>query len=395
TTTTPYASFLYNTVGNFRVRLISEDLNSCNLRDTSYKFISVRNNAVTNLDFNFAAVGNCADRIFQFTNLSVPPPGGSFGPASFIWDFGDGSKPDTVGFAPFNHTFPAEGTYRVRMTLVDPQFCNENDFVEKNIRIALALQPAFLSDTACLGSPTQFTYTGKGGATYSWDFGDGSPLSTAENPEHTYTTAGNFTVTLTVTDPNVCDPIKTRTIAGLVLVSPIPISALDYTPKNSAPNSLYTFTNLSTGATNYQWDFGDGSRLNTLRRDTLVQHTYPATGTYEACLFAINGAGCIAKTCVNIDAVVNPLFDVPNAFTPNGDGVNDKIFVRGFGIAKMSWKIYNRWGQLVFFSTDPAQGWDGRFQGKIQPQEVYHYTVEIEFSDKVKQVRKGDITLLR
>ncbi|MGL5946426.1 MAG: gliding motility-associated C-terminal domain-containing protein, partial [Sediminibacterium sp.] len=67
----------------------------------------------------------------------------------------------------------------------------------------------------------------------------------------------------------------------------------------------------------------------------------------------------------------------------------------GFGIAKMTWRIYNRWGQTVYVGTNPSEGWDGTFNGKLQPQEVYHYTVQIEFSNKDKATNKGDITLLR
>jgi gliding motility-associated-like protein len=101
------------------------------------------------------------------------------------------------------------------------------------------------------------------------------------------------------------------------------------------------------------------------------------------------------KYCEPIVAEVNPLFDIPNAFSPNGDGVNERIYVRGFGVAKMTWKIYNRWGVLVYLGTNLNEGWDGKYNGKIQPQEVYNYTLEIEFSDKAKAFKKGDITLLR
>ena len=64
--------------------------------------------------------------------------------------------------------------------------------------------------------------------------------------------------------------------------------------------------------------------------------------------------------------------DVPNAFSPNGDGHNDKVYVRGYGIAKMSWQIYNRWGVLVYTGTDKNEGWDGRYKGVLQAQDVYH-----------------------
>ncbi|MEO0066374.1 MAG: hypothetical protein RI983_1700, partial [Bacteroidota bacterium] len=113
------------------------------------------------------------------------------------------------------------------------------------------------------------------------------------------------------------------------------------------------------------------------------------------CVIAINDAGCADTSCVPVAITIVPSFNVPNAFSPNGDGVNDRIFVRGFGISKMSWRIYNRWGTLVYYGTSPVDGWDGTYNGKLQPQEVYHYTLEIEFSNKEKATKKGDITLLR
>jgi gliding motility-associated-like protein len=180
-----------------------------------------------------------------------------------------------------------------------------------------------------------------------------------------------------------------------VLVSAMPISLFDYTPRVAQTNQIYTFTNLSSGGVSYQWNFGDSRVVFTSRTDTIIKHIFTASDTYNVCLYTTNSVGCVSTYCEPVTAEVNPLFDVPNAFTPNGDNVNDRIFVRGFGITKMTWRIYNRWGAVVFISTDIYEGWDGKVNGKLQPQEVYHYTVEVEFSDKVKATKKGDITLLR
>ena len=90
----------------------------------------------------------------------------------------------------------------------------------------------------------------------------------------------------------------------------------------------------------------------------------------------------------------NTIVDVPNAFSPNGDGTNDVIYVQGFAISKMTWRIFNRWGQLIFTSSNINNGWDGRFKGELQPQDVYAYTLSIEFTDGTKLNKKGDITLL-
>jgi gliding motility-associated-like protein len=141
--------------------------------------------------------------------------------------------------------------------------------------------------------------------------------------------------------------------------------------------------------------FGDGDSLITIRPDTTVAHLYNASGTFNTCLIAYNSSGCTDTSCQAIAVTVTSLLDVPNAFSPNGDGQNDRIYVKGFGIDQMTWTIYNRWGTVVYRGTDPNEGWDGTYNGRIQPQDVYHYTLVVQFSSKERATKKGDITLLR
>ena len=174
-----------------------------------------------------------------------------------------------------------------------------------------------------------------------------------------------------------------------------PTAAFSYTPTSPKENTPFVFTNLSTGAVLYKWKFGDGDSLVTKRLDTTVSHIYNASGTYTVCLYATNIAGCTDSTCQQVQAIIVPLVDVPNAFTPNGDGRNDYVSVKGFGIEKMDWRIYNRWGQLVFQTGNSTQGWDGKFKGTLQPQEVYVYVLNVTFTNGVAYRKSGDITLLR
>ena len=102
--------------------------------------------------------------------------------------------------------------------------------------------------------------------------------------------------------------------------------------------------------------------------DTVI-HQYQYTGTFNACLVAYNQFECADTACQDVQSLINPLLDVPNAFTPGRFGANSIIKVKGFGIISMNWKIYNRWGQLVFQSNTPYQGWDGTFNGVAQPME--------------------------
>ena len=89
--------------------------------------------------------------------------------------------------------------------------------------------------------------------------------------------------------------------------------------------------------------------------------------------------------------------DIPTAFTPNSDGVNDIIYVDGWGIKKLlEYKIYNRWGELIFETTDIKTGWDGTYKGLPQNTESYAYTVSVEtYIDKMPITKKGYIKLLR
>jgi len=120
-----------------------------------------------------------------------------------------------------------------------------------------------------------------------------------------------------------------------------------------------------------------------------------STDTFQACLVVYNTAGCRDTVCHPVATLVNPLLDVPNAFTPGRFGQNSIIKVMGFGIVRMNFRIFNRWGQMVFQSINPDQGWDGTFRGVLQPMDVYAYTLEAEFSDGTHVTRKGDITLVR
>jgi len=109
----------------------------------------------------------------------------------------------------------------------------------------------------------------------------------------------------------------------------------------------------------------------------------------------MNQYNCADTACKNVYAEVLPLADVPSGFSPNGDGNNDIVFVRGFSIKEMDFKIYNRWGQLVFESTDREKGWDGTFNGKPQPMDAYAYILTATFKDGTHYKKKGNITLLR
>jgi gliding motility-associated-like protein len=390
TTTTPSVSHTFNTVGYYKVKLVAVDSNSCNIADSAFVTMRVRNDEVA-MAFTATKLPPCSALGYQFTNNStaVKP----FTATSFIWDFGDGTT-QAAGGGSVNHLYAAPGTYNVKLLLVDTNYCNEPDSLVKQIRISTNVKAQFSTPAfGCVPYTAVFTNNSLGGDQFIWDFGDGA-TSTQTDPQHPYANAGTYQVYLVAIDPNTCNQRDTSAVFT-VTVSPNPTASYTYTPNPTQANTPVTFLNASVGGTRFKWLFDDGDTLMTIRPDTTVSHFYNATGTYNTCLVAYNNSGCSDTTCQSVSVTVNALVDVANSFSPNGDGINDRIFVRGYGIAKMTWTIYNRWGAVVYQSTDPKEGWDGRTNGKLQPQEGYHYTLIVEFGSKDRTTKKGDITLLR
>ena len=394
-TTNPAAIKTFTTVGTYRVRLISEDSSTCNIRDTSYITIVAGNNKVTP-SFTKTKLLPCDSSIYSFRNTSSSSAGSTFTGQSFVWDYGDGSPLDTAGFTPDRlHRFPGPGTYFVKLTVIDTRFCNAPETLTDTLRIN-PLVVALPSKIAlgCIGDTIKFKNNSLAGLSWSWHFGD--PASGANDssnlfePTHIYNTPGSYVYYLIAYDSTTCNKIDTSDFFTIVIREK-PLALFTWAPNPPEPNVPVRFTNLSSFADSYLWEFGDGETSTVFA----PVHEYNATGKYIARLTAFSKAGCSAIYDLPVDVIINPLLDVPNAFTPGRFGLNSTVNVRGFGITKMNWKIYNRWGQLIFQSASKGFGWDGTYKGKLQPTDVYGYTLDAEFSDGKKVRKSGDITLLR
>lgn len=389
-TTSFDVSHTYNNVGTYVVMLIAEDSATCNIRDTAYKIIKAGNNKA-NLDFITQKLPPCQSLTMQYTNTSTPTFS-SFGPRSFYWDYGDGSPRDTAALTPPRvHTYAAAGVYKVKLFILDTTFCNSPDSIEKTIRISPLVKATFTTPAiGCAPYTAFFNNTSLAGTDFLWDFGDNT-TSTDVNPTHLYANPGTYNVRLIAYDTNTCNKIDTSAYFTIKVVLK-PGAFFRWDPNPPQENVPVTFTNLSSSdATHFLWNFGDGESST----ETNPVHEYNATGNYTAELIAYNAANCTDTFRLRVDVIVLPLLDVPNAFTPGQFGINGTISVKGFGIGKMDWKIYNRWGQMIFQTNSRKQGWDGTYKGKLQPMDVYTYTLDVEFTDGKKLRKTGDITLLR
>ncbi len=388
TTTTPNVNHTYTNIGSFRVRLIAIDSTTCNISDTAYTTIKVGNNKVF-LDFIANKLPPCTNLSYSFTNTSSPTFGG-FNPNTFTWDFGDNTPPVIQSQTPpVTHTYAGPGTYLVKLSINDTTFCNSPEDTVKTVRLSPQVQALFTTPpTGCVPYTADFVNNSLGGLRFFWDFGDGA-TSIQDNPSHLYPNPGTYLVKLFAFDSTSCNKIDSTSFS--ITISSIPFASFSYNPNPPIENKPTNFVNQSIGAIKYIWDFADGDTST----DVNPSHIFPATATYKVCLNAANAAGCSDDTCIDIRALIRPLVDVPSAFTPGRFGINSRIKVEGFGISQMHWSIYNRWGQKVYETDNRKSYWDGTFNGKLQPVDVYAYTLDVTFSDGKKFRKTGDITLLR
>ena len=156
-------------------------------------------------------------------------------------------------------------------------------------------------------------------------------------------------------------------------------------------NTPVHFENLSQFADRYSWDFGDGTYSEEVSPDKL----YKRTDSFWVCLTANNEFNCPDIVCRSAYSDIKPAIGLPTAFSPNGDGANDILYVRGVNVATVNLKIFNRWGTLVFETTSMDVGWDGTFRGTEQEMESYAYVLQATFLDGAKYHDQGNVTLIR
>jgi gliding motility-associated-like protein len=226
---------------------------------------------------------------------------------------------------------------------------------------------------------------------WTWIF-DGTDTSHKQNPEHLYTIFGNKTIQLIVSN-GVCSDTLSK-----VFALDNAIKAAFEAPNIICPKDAATFKNLSTGhISSWHWDFGDG----TTSPDSLpADHLYPVIGAerkYNVTLSVYNTLGCISRTYQQIDVLKSCYIAVPSAFTPNGDGLNDYLYpLNALKADNLEFKVYNRWGQLVFSSENWLSKWDGTIGGHPAPADTYVWMLHYVDRDTGKSVfQKGTSLLVR
>jgi gliding motility-associated-like protein len=184
----------------------------------------------------------------------------------------------------------------------------------------------------------------------------------------------------------------TTTIAGPdITVHPKPTASFSFSPEEpDLDNNTVQFRNLSQGATNYLWNispFGEST-------DFEPEFSYTDTGYLPVMLIAISDQDCRDTATGEVYVRTNYRVFLPNAFSPNGDGINDIFQPNMRGFAESDFRIYNRWGELIYQSRDNT-GWDGTYRGQPVQEGVYMYTLSVLNLYGDKQFFNGTVVLVR
>lgn len=353
-----------SSAGTFYYYVTQTNANSC-VSDTSTITVTVYPNPVTafNMPSNICMPGGIA----AFENRSTIADGSVL---SYLWNFGDGGT--SVAKDP-THVYADSNSYNITLMVTSPYGCSGtlSNTLSSFIRRPTALFTV-TPDTLCQGAESVFTdlSTPTGTITgWNWDYGDNSPVNLVATARHTYSSPGNYTVTLIVKNTAGCASLP-ATKDVLVYLQPV-IDAGQSFVVSDGTTIQFNATANSTSGLSFSWSPTAGlSDATSLRPSLLVmanqQYTLTATGA--------GGCRAIDSLTVKLLRKIN----IPNAFSPNGDGINDKWEIPNLAEypgAKV--EVFNRWGQLVLQSNGYSRPWDGTFSGKPLPVATYYYVITL------------------
>lgn len=314
---------------------------------------------------NFYYTSSCESAVVDFQNASYPNGAGNI--VSWHWDFGDPGSGifNTSDLENPQHIYSAPGIYTVTLYVVN--FNNCSDTITKQVSTGVAPPVDFTWQNACANTATSFyadsTVINLTSITsFLWEFGDGGQ-SNLQDPQHLYTAAGNYNVSLTITDTAGCS----NTITKLVTISPSPIAYFSFT-EPACFQSEVLFNDLSSSAQGYivtwNWNFGDGNSATVnFPDDPNVSHTYANAGTFNVTLNVITSLGCEHEVTRSLTILPNPVAN----FTFDAACLNEATNFTDLSQA-------NGGGQIINWAWDfgdPASG-TGNNSSLINPEHIYN-----------------------
>jgi gliding motility-associated-like protein len=309
---------------------------------------------------------------------------------SYLWNTGESTQSIEVN---------SGGVYSVALTKGS---CSSID--SSNVKFAIPVfdfEVLAKKDSVCEGeSDTLRIINPQLGVIYSWYLPNSNTIINSGSEYILSSVINNSSYVINATnDTNIC-PAKSASVK-IILRSKIAKPNLNI--DSLGANSLVFSWNAVPNASSYLISLDNGLTFNfpTLGPLALkeIVNGLPVGQPQKLIIKALGIASCETSDTSQIIATTNNPFGdgiyIPNAFTPNSDGVNDIFRIYGTSFSSLHLKIYNQWGELVFISTDLNIGWDGNYKGKKSAASVYTYTLDVKMLDGTEIIKKGSFTLIR
>lgn len=445
-TTQNVSNYLYSVPGTYTISMVVTDSSSCNIHDTATTQLTVLAPIPITSDFTVQETPGCADLQVVSSNLSI---GNNL---IFDWDMGDGTL---ISDTNVTHLYTTPGTYVITLTVSDAWGCLPPELSTDTVTLIPVQGPLAAMNATQVNACSFLQLEGLNQSTgdsigFVWNMGDGT-LLTDTNIVHQYTTPGTYVIQLLVNDLTGCNPSDSVQIQ---------VDINDELPVNIAGNDVLCpgatmLLNATTpDATSYLWNTGattpqiaidqSGVYIVTVQdslctgSDTItiypgqlhnlfyelyacpqeeLELTIPysngisynwqaggnaqtintfGTGTYIYDI--IDSDGCPHRDSIRV-VPVDSLARVyaPNAFTPDGDGINDVFEISGIGERDVELQIFNRWGDLLHTTSGLGVVWDGNYRGSLVQSGVYVYRLRYgSYCEPQRRVEVfGHISVLR
>ncbi len=271
-----------------------------------------------------------------------------------------------------------------------------NGACELTDEITVTVNPLTLdldeSTFICAGESVNLNATGVNGNTWQWEPADGLSCTDCPNPVATPTQTTIYTVTYSLDGECVITDEITVVVGSNFLVEILPDTIVNQGSQVQLSSVVTPLDGSVLGNLTYNWDPVDGLSCFDCPNPLATPNE-----TTSYILTVSSDFGCHGTSNTITIVVDMPLYSIPNAFTPDGDDINDRFtiyFSEGSNVLIRNFRVFNRWGKLIF-DNPSLQGWDGRYNGELVPQDVYIYIIELQRADGTIEILKGDVTLLR
>ena len=377
-------SFTYQDTGKYTVTLIGNPGKPCSdtVRKDFYIYPPLKlslphspEQCVKNNSFTFSVTG---------THMNA---------ATFAWDFTSKATPSNSSVKNAGPVvFSEPGKYTVKL-LAKQLTCRDSCIDTIHVLKRPESKMGTLEYKYCDPATIRFVSLSESEdpLTYYWNFSN-NKTSTLKEPEILFTPAGTYYAQLTIYSKGICNDTSYSAVST-VSVFPVPVSAFSLTPTQTTIfDPIIFIKSKASDAIHYSYSFGDGTS------DEFANgyHIYQDPGNYVITQYVTNGYECTDSSSQVVTILPEYRFWIPDAFSPDGNDVNEIFMPIAFGIDHYQFEIFDRWGRLIFKTSDPHEGWNGMYKGEVCKQDVYVWRIEFRnVVDGRHELRCGHVTLIK